>query len=177
MGDKRHPSWENLQRMSLARNCVKESMRIHNPVGVNLRILQKDAVLQGYQVPAGVLTLFYVSLLLEKELNRQVCLWPPTCLPKMRRCLKLHKSLDQTGGREEIQKRYTHFPFFHLDLDQEHALVRAMQLYATSIWWFLCRSEAGWAGVVHFSGKITAQVSSSHKREGDENENWNLSGT
>ena len=54
VGDKRHPSWDDLQRMSLARNCAKETMRMYSPTGGTSRILAQDAVLMGYQVPAGV---------------------------------------------------------------------------------------------------------------------------
>ena len=54
VGDKRHPSWDDLQRMSLARNCVKETLRLYSPVGVSARILSHDAVVLGYNVPAGV---------------------------------------------------------------------------------------------------------------------------
>ena len=54
MGDKDHPSWEDLQKMTLLRNCVKEVMRLHTPVPASVRILTEDVVLLGYQVPAGV---------------------------------------------------------------------------------------------------------------------------
>ena len=54
LGDKRHPSWDDLQRMSLARNCVKETLRMYSPLSDLPRILQEDVVMQGYQVPAGV---------------------------------------------------------------------------------------------------------------------------
>ena len=54
MGDKNHPSWEDLQKMSTVRNCVKEIMRLHPPVTTNGRILAEDAVILGYHIPAGV---------------------------------------------------------------------------------------------------------------------------
>ena len=54
VGDKRHPSWDDLQRMSLVRNCVKETMRIYSPTGGTARVLSHDAVVLGYNVPAGV---------------------------------------------------------------------------------------------------------------------------
>ena len=50
----RHPTWEDLQNMKLVRNCVKETMRLYQPVGVLPRVLREDAVISGYQVPAQV---------------------------------------------------------------------------------------------------------------------------
>ena len=50
----RHPTWEDLQNMKLVRNCVKETMRLYQPVGVLPRVLREDAVINGYQVPAQV---------------------------------------------------------------------------------------------------------------------------
>ena len=54
VGDKEHPTWEDLQKMTLVRNCVKETMRIHSPGTGTVRDLGRDAVLSGYDVPAGV---------------------------------------------------------------------------------------------------------------------------
>ena len=54
VGDKGHPSWDDLQRMSLVRNCVKETLRLYPPTLALTRVLQEDVVIQGYQVPAGV---------------------------------------------------------------------------------------------------------------------------
>ena len=54
VGDKRHPSWDDLQRMSLARNCVKEILRLYTPTVGGGRVLSHDAVLCGYNVPSGV---------------------------------------------------------------------------------------------------------------------------
>ena len=56
--DRKHPTWEDIQNMKLVRNSIKESMRLYLPVGVLPRILSEDAVLNGYQVPAGVRNLF-----------------------------------------------------------------------------------------------------------------------
>lgn len=52
--EKEHPSWDDLQKMTLLRNCVKEGMRLHNPGGGPTRVLERDVVLLGYRVPAGV---------------------------------------------------------------------------------------------------------------------------
>lgn len=54
VGDKTHPSWEDLQKMALLRNCVKETMRLYPPTLFAGRILAEDAVVLGYQIPAGV---------------------------------------------------------------------------------------------------------------------------
>ena len=56
VGDKRHPSWDDLQKMTLARNCVKETLRMYIPLGIITRVLSHDAVVLGYNVPAGVST-------------------------------------------------------------------------------------------------------------------------
>ena len=50
----KHPTWEDLQNMKLVRNCVKETMRLYQPVGGLPRVLNEDAVINGYQIPAGV---------------------------------------------------------------------------------------------------------------------------
>ena len=54
MGEKKHPSLDDLQKMSLLRNCVKETLRMYVPVAGMTRTLAEDTVLMGYQVPAGV---------------------------------------------------------------------------------------------------------------------------
>ena len=54
VGEKDHPSWDDLQKMPLLRNCVKETMRLYNPTGEFIRTIEEDVVLLGYQVPAGV---------------------------------------------------------------------------------------------------------------------------
>ena len=54
VGDKEHPSWEDLQKLTLVRNCVKETMRLYDPTGGTFRVLARDAIVSGYNVPAGV---------------------------------------------------------------------------------------------------------------------------
>ena len=54
VGDKEHPSWEDLQKLTLVRNCVKETMRLYDPTGGTIRVLARDATVSGYHVPAGV---------------------------------------------------------------------------------------------------------------------------
>ena len=54
MGDRKQPTWEDIQNMKLVRNTIKETMRLYLPVGILPRIINEDAVLNGYQVPAGV---------------------------------------------------------------------------------------------------------------------------
>ena len=53
MGDKPHPSWDDLQKMILIRNSVKEVMRMYIPTIVPRKIME-DTVIEGYLVPAGV---------------------------------------------------------------------------------------------------------------------------
>ena len=64
MGDKDHPSWEDLQKTTLLRNCVKEAMRLYPPTSFAGRILAEDAVVLGYQIPAGVSFFEYCAQLL-----------------------------------------------------------------------------------------------------------------
>ena len=54
MGDRRQPTWDDIQKMKLVRNSIKETMRLYVPVGLLPRIINEDAVLNGYHVPAGV---------------------------------------------------------------------------------------------------------------------------
>ena len=54
VGDKPHPSWDDLQKMKLVRNTIKETMRLYIPTGILPRVITEDAVLNGYEVPAGV---------------------------------------------------------------------------------------------------------------------------
>ena len=54
----KHPTWEDIQNMKLVRNCIKETMRLYLPAGLLPRVLMEDAVFNGYQVPAGVSTLY-----------------------------------------------------------------------------------------------------------------------
>lgn len=52
--EKQNPSWEDIQKMTVVRSCIKETMRLYMPLPVIGRVIPKDAVLCGYQVPAGV---------------------------------------------------------------------------------------------------------------------------
>ena len=61
VGNKLHPSWDDLQKMKLIRNTIKETMRLYNPIGILPRIITEDAVLNGYEVPAGVSHSFYCN--------------------------------------------------------------------------------------------------------------------
>ncbi len=54
LGDKVNPSWEDLQNIPLIRYCLKETLRMYPPVEMNVRDIKEDAVMNGYQVPAGV---------------------------------------------------------------------------------------------------------------------------
>ncbi len=54
LGDKVNPSWEDLQNIPLVRYCLKETLRMYPATETNFREIETDAVLNGYQVPAGV---------------------------------------------------------------------------------------------------------------------------
>lgn len=54
VGEKGHPSWDDLQKMTLLRNCVREVMRMYIAGGTLLRTIPKDVELLGYEVPGGV---------------------------------------------------------------------------------------------------------------------------
>ena len=54
LGDKVNPSWEDLQNIPLVRHCLKETLRLYPAIAINLRGIQEDGVIDGYQVPAGV---------------------------------------------------------------------------------------------------------------------------
>ncbi len=54
LGSKSNPSWEDLQRMNVIRSCIKETMRVYTPTGGIPRVLAKDGIFSGYEVPAGV---------------------------------------------------------------------------------------------------------------------------
>ena len=58
VGHKEHPSWEDLQKLSLLKNCFKETMRVYVPSDATSRILEENAVLDGYEVPAGVMHVY-----------------------------------------------------------------------------------------------------------------------
>ena len=62
VGNKPHPSWDDIQKMKLVRNTIKETMRLYLPVGILPRIIDGDAVLNGYEVPAGVSHSFTITL-------------------------------------------------------------------------------------------------------------------
>ena len=54
LGDKKHATWEDIQNTKLVRNSIKETMRLYSPIPSLPRVLNEDAVLNGYSVPAGV---------------------------------------------------------------------------------------------------------------------------
>ena len=54
IGDKTYPSREDIQNMPLLRNCVKEVMRLYGIVPLHSRVLEEDAIIDGYCVPSKV---------------------------------------------------------------------------------------------------------------------------
>ena len=79
VGDKKHPSWDDLQKITLVRNCVKEVMRLYVPTGGFPRVIAEDAVLLGYHVPAGVssllnlLCLYFDYILISYAFHSDYC--------------------------------------------------------------------------------------------------------
>ena len=57
-GEKETIDFADLQKMSLVRNCVKETLRVHPVIAVMLRVIESDMVIHGYQVPKGT-CIFY----------------------------------------------------------------------------------------------------------------------
>ena len=57
-GEKETIDFADLQKMSLVRNCVKETLRVHPVIGAMFRVIESDMVLNGYQVPKGT-CIFY----------------------------------------------------------------------------------------------------------------------
>ena len=54
VGDKDHPSWDDLQKMILLHHCVKETMRLlYTPTVGFGRTVAEGVVLLGYHVPVG----------------------------------------------------------------------------------------------------------------------------
>ena len=62
MGDKEHPSWDDLQKMKLVRNCVKESMRMYVPIGGITRTIDESMELMDYHIPGGVRKLAIIEV-------------------------------------------------------------------------------------------------------------------
>ena len=57
-GEKETIDFADLQKLSLVRNCVKETLRLHPVLIVSLRVIESDMVLNGYQVPKGTCILY-----------------------------------------------------------------------------------------------------------------------
>ena len=51
---------ENMKNMPYLRACIKEGTRIYPAVSGNLRKTGNDVVLQGYQIPKGVIVKYFV---------------------------------------------------------------------------------------------------------------------
>ncbi|XP_011405733.1 PREDICTED: cytochrome P450 27C1-like [Amphimedon queenslandica] len=58
---------EHIQKMTILRNCVKESLRLYPTVPMNIRALQQDVVLSGYSVPAGTQVLIPIIVIARME--------------------------------------------------------------------------------------------------------------
>ncbi|XP_064393529.1 probable cytochrome P450 49a1 isoform X2 [Halichondria panicea] len=55
LGDKVNPSWVDLQNIPLVRYCLKETLRMYPAIQSNIRQIQLDGVISGYEVPAGTM--------------------------------------------------------------------------------------------------------------------------
>ena len=54
------PDFNDLQKMPLVRNCVKETLRMYPPVPFFTRVSESDMVVHGYQVPKKTIFMFNV---------------------------------------------------------------------------------------------------------------------
>ena len=54
------PDFNDLQKMPLVRNCVKETLRMYPPVPFFTRVAESDMVIHGYQVPKKTLFMFNI---------------------------------------------------------------------------------------------------------------------
>ncbi len=63
VGPDKTPTTEQLQKLNLVRKCVKETLRLHPLLPFLIREIQNDAVILGYNIPAGTTCLFNFFLL------------------------------------------------------------------------------------------------------------------
>ena len=62
VGPDKPPTAEQLQKLSLVRKCVKETLRLHPLLPATSREIVNDIVILGYHVPAGTICLLFLSL-------------------------------------------------------------------------------------------------------------------
>ena len=55
------PDFNDLQKMPLVRNCVKETLRMYPPVFLFTRASESDMVIHGYQVPKKTIFMFNIN--------------------------------------------------------------------------------------------------------------------
>ena len=58
VGPHENPTSEQLQRLSLVRKCVKETLRLYPLIPLMSREVSTDTVILGYQIPAGTCCIF-----------------------------------------------------------------------------------------------------------------------
>ena len=63
VGPHENPTSEQLQRLSLVRKCVKETLRLYPLIPLMCREVATDTVILGYQIPAGTCCTFNQFLL------------------------------------------------------------------------------------------------------------------
>lgn len=62
VGADKEPMHEQLQQLPLVRGCVREILRLYPITMLNSRVMEKDIVLMGYQIPAGTIAAPITSL-------------------------------------------------------------------------------------------------------------------
>ena len=53
MKDSSEMTWAKLAEMKFLGNVIKESLRLHSPASVAIRIANKNDVIRGYEIPEG----------------------------------------------------------------------------------------------------------------------------
>ena len=94
------PTAEQLQKLHLVRNCVRETLRLYP--ATNVRTFLEDTVIHGYKIPAGVL-----------------CFMPLFVIGRDKKYFPNPRSLIQIAG---VQQAHIHLLFYHLDTVPECAM-------------------------------------------------------
>ena len=57
------PTAEQLQKLHLVRNCVRETLRLYPVTGAIARSFLEDIVVHGYRIPAGISFIFFLNVI------------------------------------------------------------------------------------------------------------------
>ncbi|GJM31711.1 MAG: cytochrome P450 [Saprospiraceae bacterium] len=60
LGNKVHPSFEDLKRLTYSRQVIQESMRLFPPAWVTNRITATDDIFEGIKIPKGTIMVLYI---------------------------------------------------------------------------------------------------------------------